>query len=217
MLSTVVQSRRSRIRAAAVALTAAAALLGSATPALAHDELVSSTPAADTTVAQPPAEVVLTFDEAVLPVGTQVLVTGPDGPVSDGSPRLEGTAVHQPLRGGPAGKYSVAWRATSADGHPVSGTFAFTAAAASPAPTTTTTAPSTTRTPPPTTTTSPTVTTGTTPPTSTTSVTVAPASGESSGFPWVVVVVVLVVVLVVAALALGGWAVFRRRTPPGAA
>jgi copper resistance protein C len=208
MLSTVVQSRRSRIRAAAVALTAAAALLASATPALAHDELVSSNPAADARVAQPPTEVVLTFDEAVLPVGTQVVVTGPDGPVSEGSPRLEGPAVHQPLRGGPAGTYKVAWRVTSADGHPVSGTFAFTAQAASP-PTSTTTPPSTTTTPPaPSTTTSSTVST---PATSTTPVVAAPASGEPSGSPWLVVLVVLVV----AALALGGWALYRRRgTPP---
>ena len=215
MLSTLSESRRARVCGAVVALTASAALLASAAPALAHDELVSSNPATDATVAVPPTEVVLTFDEAVLPVGTQVVVTGPDGPVSDGSPRLEGTAVHQPLLGGPAGKYSVAWRATSADGHPVSGSFAFTAQAASPPSTTTTTtsppATSTTTTPSATTSSTSAAASTTSP---TTSVTAAPTAGSSSSSPWLVVIIVLVV----AALALGGWALYRRRNPadPGA-
>jgi hypothetical protein len=34
--------------------------------------------------------------------------------------------------GSPAGQYTVAWRVTSADGHPVSGRFSFTALSASP-------------------------------------------------------------------------------------
>jgi len=193
-----------------VALAAAAALLASSAPAFAHDELVSSSPAANATVAQPPTEVVLTFDEAVLPVGTQVLVTGPGGPASDGAPSLSGKEVHQPLKGGPAGKYTVAWRATSADGHPVSGTFDFTAQAASPPSTTTTTPPptSSTTTPPPSTTSS---SSSTAPATSTTSVTAAPVAGSTSSFPWLAVVIVVVV----AALGLGGWLWYRRRAATG--
>ena len=206
MLSTLFRSRLSRRRGAGVALAAAVAMLASAAPAHAHDELVSSSPAADATVAQPPPEVVLTFDEAVLPVGTQVVVTGPDGPVSDGSPRLDGTTVHQPLLGGPAGRYSVAWRATSADGHPVSGTFAFTAQAASPPSSTTTPATTTTSTP---TSSSPSASASTT--SSPTSVTAAPTATSTTSVPWLAVVIVIIV----AALAVGGWALYRRRNPAG--
>ena len=42
---------------------------------------------------------------------------------------MRGTTVTQPLAGGlPAGAYTVEWRVTSADGHPLSGTFGFTVA-----------------------------------------------------------------------------------------
>jgi hypothetical protein len=42
--------------------------------------------------------------------------------------RLAENTVSQDLQpGAPAGSYTVAWRVTSADGHPVSGAFSFTA------------------------------------------------------------------------------------------
>ncbi|HEU4330891.1 MAG TPA: copper resistance CopC family protein [Lapillicoccus sp.] len=133
-------------------------------------------------------------------------MTGPDGPVSDGSPRLDGTTVHQPLLGGPAGRYSVAWRATSADGHPVSGTFAFTAQAASPPSSTTTPATTTTSTPTSSSTSASASTTS-----SPTSVTAAPTATSTTSVPWLAVVIVIIV----AALAVGGWALYRRRNPAG--
>ena len=47
-----------------------------------------------------------------------------------GEPRLVDNTVTQALQpGSPAGRYVVEWRVTSADGHPISGTFSFTAAA----------------------------------------------------------------------------------------
>ena len=111
---------------AAGLLVATAALLSNAAPASAHDVLTSTNPAADSVVAALPEVVVLTFDEPALAIGTEVIVTGPSGPVTSGSPQLVDTEVRQPLRGGPAGRYTVVWRVTSADGHPVSGTFVFT-------------------------------------------------------------------------------------------
>ena len=78
-----------------------------------------------------PAEVVLTFDQPALAVGTEVLVRGPGGEVQTGKPVLVDTVVRQAVRGGPAGAYTVTWRATSADGHPISGRFGFTTTAAS--------------------------------------------------------------------------------------
>jgi copper resistance protein C len=60
------------------------------------------------------------------------VVTGPQGPVQLGAPEVTESTVSQNLQGGsPAGQYTVAWRVTAADGHPLSGAFAFTAEAAS--------------------------------------------------------------------------------------
>jgi methionine-rich copper-binding protein CopC len=120
---------------------AALILLGGAVPAYAHNQLKSTSPADHQAMAAAPASVVLTFDEPAVALGTQVAVTGPTGVVSQGAPRLVDNTVTQDLEpGAPAGSYTVAWRVTSADGHPVSGTFGFTASqpvtgqAATPAP-----------------------------------------------------------------------------------
>lgn len=113
-----------------VALTAC--LFLGAPAASAHDVLVSTSPADGSTLEKLPAEVVLTFGEPALALGTQIVVTGPGGaPVQQGTPVLVDATVHQKLGDGPAGRYSVAWRVTSADGHAVSGTFSFTTTAAS--------------------------------------------------------------------------------------
>jgi hypothetical protein len=70
---------------------------------------------------------VLTFDEPAIALGTKLVVTGPTGPVQVGTPRLVDTTVTQDLQpGAPAGQYTVDWRVTSADGHPISGSFSFT-------------------------------------------------------------------------------------------
>ena len=119
-----------------------------ASPAHAHNVLRSTSPAAGAQVDQLPDQVILTFDQPCLALGTEVIVTGTTGPVTSGPPQLIDTQVRQPLRGGPAGRYTVIWRATSADAHPVSGTFEFTTihptdAAATPAAADTTAAPGT--------------------------------------------------------------------------
>lgn len=116
--------------AAAGALAAGAVLLvAPAGPASAHNQLEATVPADGAVVDAPPASVVLTFDQPVLALGTQVVVLGPDGAtVSAGGPRLVDDDVTQDLAGElPAGEYRVEWRATSADGHPVSGELGFTA------------------------------------------------------------------------------------------
>jgi len=116
--------------AAAGALAAGAVLLvAPAGPASAHNQLEATVPADGAVVDAPPASVVLTFDQPVLALGTQVVVLGPDGaPVSTGDPVLVDDDVTQDLGGElPAGAYRVEWRATSADGHPVSGELGFTA------------------------------------------------------------------------------------------
>jgi methionine-rich copper-binding protein CopC len=119
-----------------VLVTAAGALalaggLATAGPAAAHDRLESTNPADGAPVATAPDAVVLTMSSTPLALGTQVRVTGPDGTVSEGNPQIVDATVSEPLTGArPAGTYQVEWRITSSDGHPVSGSFSFTATGA---------------------------------------------------------------------------------------
>jgi methionine-rich copper-binding protein CopC len=124
---------RVQVLTLAVVVGSVAALVVPAAPASAHNALVSTTPADGASVARTPATVVLTFNEPAIALGTEIVVTGPAGPVQQGPARLVDNTVNQDLQGGaPAGTYRVAWRVTSADGHPVSGTFTFTSRAAGP-------------------------------------------------------------------------------------
>lgn len=120
-------------RRVAVVLAVAALLLGVPTAAEAHDDLVGTSPTDRSITAVVPAQVTLTFGQPALAVGTIVIVTGPAGQVQTGAAILVDNTVTQHLRpGSPAGRYTVAWRVSSADGHPVSGQFSFTASSPSP-------------------------------------------------------------------------------------
>lgn len=116
--------------ASGLVVAAGALVLGAPSTALAHDGLVSTTPAAGTTVTEGPDSLELDFTGEPLPLGTVVAVTGPDGsPVSSGEAEIRGTTVVQPIDDDVAdGTYRVEWRSTSSDGHPLSGTFDFTVA-----------------------------------------------------------------------------------------
>ena len=106
---------------------------GTATVASAHDALVGTSPADGSTVGAVPGQVTLTFDQPALALGSTVLVAGPGGPVMSGRTRVTDNRVTQAVQpGAPAGRYTVTWRVTSIDGHPVSGSFGFTATAAAP-------------------------------------------------------------------------------------
>ncbi len=141
--------RRTAALSLGVAVLAAAAqlslLLATALPASAHDVLESTTPADRASIQVTPSQVTLTFDKVAFAVGSQVLVDGPSGNVAQGPVRIVNNVVTQPIQpGAPAGSYTVEWRVTSADGHPVSGEFRFTsaqAAAGTPAPSTATASP----------------------------------------------------------------------------
>ena len=105
-----------------------AALAWPAAPASAHNALESTDPADGSTVGTLPDAVVLTFNLPALSLGSAITVTGPAGDVAEGKPQFVNDTVSQPVRAGaPAGAYTVVWRVTSADGHPISGTFRFTA------------------------------------------------------------------------------------------
>jgi methionine-rich copper-binding protein CopC len=116
-------------RLVAAGFLALAAVLVLAAPGSAHDRLVATDPAAGSKVSSVPTAVSLTFNEPVLGVGSRVEVIGPDGDVVAGRPKVVDTVVKVAVRdAAPAGKYTVKWRVTSADGHPISGTFTFRAA-----------------------------------------------------------------------------------------
>lgn len=97
-------------------------------PASAHDALSDSTPAAGDTLTEVPSELALTFTGEISDLGVQFVVTGPDGrDVVQGTPTVDGVTVTQPLAAELVnGDYQAAWRVTSSDGHPISGTIDFT-------------------------------------------------------------------------------------------
>ncbi|MFJ6672981.1 copper resistance protein CopC [Actinosynnema sp. NPDC091369] len=116
-------------RLALSALLAAAALIGVATPASAHTDLLSSDPASGASVPQRPTRLTLTFTEPVPAESAAVTVTGPDGAAwPTGEVTASGATLTVPLAEStsPAGQYTVSWTVESLDGDFVDGTFAFT-------------------------------------------------------------------------------------------
>ena len=111
--------------AAAVALS-----LASISPAFAHAFLKTATPAVGSTVATPPAALVLNYTESLEVPFCTVTVT-------DAAGHQVQTAKPQAVPGHPAelsvplhitapGKYHVVWHALSVDTHKTQGTFNFT-------------------------------------------------------------------------------------------
>ncbi|GAA0988810.1 hypothetical protein GCM10009555_071280 [Acrocarpospora macrocephala] len=122
------------LRRSMILLSAAAALLGTAMPAQAHDALKSSNPAKNAKV-EAIDQVVLEFTNAVR--FPKVIVTDAAGKsFQQGEADLKGKTVTQrvttPL---PPGKYTIAYRVVSSDGHPRTGEVPFTVTP-SPTPTT---------------------------------------------------------------------------------
>jgi methionine-rich copper-binding protein CopC len=177
-----------RLAPVAIAVAMVTGPVALAAPASAHDVLASTNPADRATVGATPAQVQLTFDQPAFALGSQVVVKGPSGNVAVGAVRIVNKVVSQRLAGGaPAGTYTVLWRVTSADGHPVSGQFTFTSTAASAERAETTAAPGTTTAPP--------------------SGTGSPTSSGSKAPTWLWVLVLLVLLVPVA--------IFVRRRPGG--
>jgi methionine-rich copper-binding protein CopC len=110
----------------------AAAVLGLAGPAAAHDAAESSTPAGGATVAAPPEQVSVTFSNNPLGIGSSFSIKDASGAEwADGPVNIVDNVASQKLKaGGPAGQYTVVWRVVSSDSHPIEGTFTFTASSA---------------------------------------------------------------------------------------
>jgi methionine-rich copper-binding protein CopC len=104
-------------------------------PAQAHNSFTGSNPKNGAQIAEAPERVTLSFLATVDPASARATVTGPDGsPAARGTVGVKGNKITVGVRPGAAGQYTVAYRVTSPDGHPVKGTIRFTVAtAASPA------------------------------------------------------------------------------------
>lgn len=119
--------RRLAVVAWAGMLLVAMALTAPAPVASAHATRVSTDPADDAALTAGPARVSATFNERLQTTFAAMTVVGPDGNLwSAGDPSVQGAIVSVGLRPlGPAGTYTVNYRVTSADGHVVSGSWAF--------------------------------------------------------------------------------------------
>lgn len=112
---------------AVLLLVLSVAALGGAGAAGAHATRVATDPAESAELTRSPARVSATFNEAMQPQFAAMTVVGPDGNLwSTGEPSVQGAVVGVGVRPlGPAGTYTVNYRATSADGHVVSGSWSF--------------------------------------------------------------------------------------------
>ena len=125
---------RTMMRTLAAVLLASLMLFGGAA-AQAHDELVSSDPAANATLTQAPAELNLTYSANLMNIegGNRVRVVDSTGAsVAEGEPQVKGTTVTQPLKikdSSADETYTVTWRVVSSDGHPIQGTYTFSVGA----------------------------------------------------------------------------------------
>jgi len=128
-----VTGRRRRITAVTLgAAVAVGAVLGLAAPAQAHDYIASSTPAEGETLTALPADFSVTASATLLDLtgdgsGFGLQVTDAAGRFyGDGCVSIVDSTVSTPAALGEAGDYTLVWQFVSSDGHPTSGTIAFT-------------------------------------------------------------------------------------------
>jgi len=114
-----------------VLLIAFSGSLAFSSPALAHDEIQSSSPADGSSVNAGVIPIELTFAEPVMEspdgTGTEISVIGPDGNEYADSciDAIDGGVISDSVDLDKAGEYTVNWRTVSSDGHPVEGAFSF--------------------------------------------------------------------------------------------
>ncbi|MBN8812345.1 MULTISPECIES: copper homeostasis periplasmic binding protein CopC [unclassified Sphingomonas] len=123
----------SRIMGAAVSV----AIIATASPAMAHPKLVSSTPAAQSVVSNV-KQITLTFSERLMPQlsGIDLSMTGMPGMANHKPMKVTGfkisvgpdgkTLVATLPKALPAGTYQIDWHAVSADTHRITGKLTFT-------------------------------------------------------------------------------------------
>lgn len=123
--------RRPTRRVRALLVVVALVVLSSApNQAAAHAALVGSNPSDGATLSVAPATVELSFDDEIT-TPAYVVVTAPDGTEAAAGPAdVRGGTVTQPVdtwpAGGEAGRWRIAFRVVSVDGHAVSDQLRFT-------------------------------------------------------------------------------------------
>ncbi|WP_333619683.1 copper resistance CopC family protein [Dietzia sp.] len=110
---------------AAVPAPAATALL-TAPAAQAHSTIVSTSPEQGATVDASPSEVTITFNEDISPEFATLTVMKDGTDEAKGEPKVDGATISVGTDGLEPATYTVGYRAVSADGHPVQGSFEFT-------------------------------------------------------------------------------------------
>jgi methionine-rich copper-binding protein CopC len=125
--------RRRRVSAAAIgALLVGGSVLGFASPAFAHNFLVSSTPASGQTMTELPSKFIITTNEGLLDLsghGAGFAFEIEDARhqfYGDGCVAVNGPSMSIAPAIGAAGTYRVIWQIVSADGHIVSNQYSFT-------------------------------------------------------------------------------------------
>lgn len=115
------------VRVIATGLLLAVLLFAATGIAAAHAVLVSTDPVQDAELAAGPPRVSATFNERLQTTFAAMTVVGPDQHLwSTGEAQVQGAVVSVGLRSlGPAGRYTVNYRVTSADGHVVAGSWQF--------------------------------------------------------------------------------------------
>ncbi|WP_104193550.1 copper resistance CopC family protein [Cryobacterium sp. Y82] len=124
---------RRTARALFAVVVAAAALGWGAAPAFAHNNVVGSSPAADSVVTEQPGVFSVTTSDLLLDLGGTgsggaMIVTGPtSAPLfyGDGCGSVSGATVETSAQLGAAGEYTVIWQTISTDGHAISDEFTF--------------------------------------------------------------------------------------------
>lgn len=121
-----------RIRIAAVSaavIALLAVMFGAATPALAHDQLVSTEVISGSDGSAQAVQ--LSFNNNLIELGAEFVVLDASGEnVAEGTPEISGMDVRQAVKAGLAPEvYNVAWHVVSSDGHPIEGAFGLEIAA----------------------------------------------------------------------------------------
>jgi copper transport protein len=107
-----------------------AILILSAPPASAHATLIGANPPPGATLPQAPGAIVLQFSEAIDPLRSALIVTGPGGRDATAGPievvANNDRALRRPLGLEPPGRYDVTWTSVSVDdGHVENGRYSF--------------------------------------------------------------------------------------------
>jgi copper transport protein len=109
-----------------IRLLLALLLLVAPLPVAAHAGLLGAEPADGATVAAAPATAILRFNEPVTPISVRLLDGSGQDLALPGPARAQNNDIHVPLPAGLGrGQYTLSYRVTSADAHPVAGTILF--------------------------------------------------------------------------------------------